>query len=149
MSRRASEPPGEPDAPRDAEPRAAEPLWKRFVAGARDADRPDPPPPPVAPPRAPLPESGPADAALSADLDRVESRALIGTTDLARRAYFVADLFSGSEDDYRACLLAVAAAPTWTVAAEAIAAALRAHRANIYSEAAVALTDAAEARFRR
>jgi hypothetical protein len=55
-----------------------------------------------------------------------------------------------AEAAYRAVLEQLDAAPSWTAASQIIAREVfRKHHVNIYSDAAVAFTDAAEARFTR
>ena len=106
------------------------PLWQRFAqpGGA----------PPARPAAAPAPPSG--------SLDDVERRVLGDGPD-DRRATFVADLFGGSTDDYHRTLLALDGARTWTEATQVIARdVFQKHRVNIYSDPAVAFTDAVEAR---
>ncbi|HLT48750.1 MAG TPA: hypothetical protein VK002_16060 [Rubricoccaceae bacterium] len=128
----APEPDPAPPAARSPQPEAeAEPLWKRFAAGAADAPAADAPARPAEP------------------LARLETRVL-GPSATERRAWYVANLTGGSEAAYRAVLEQLDAAPSWTAASQIIAREVfRKHHVNIYSDAAVAFTDAAEARFTR
>ncbi len=141
-------------APGAADPAAAaaaapEPLWKRFVPHAAAPPDADLPRPPVAPPRPRLP--GPAASAEPAqpELARLETRALGGAPDSARRAGFVAELFDGSEAEYAATLTRLADAPSLAAVTDVFQTdVLKRHRVNVYSEAATAFAAAAESRFR-
>ena len=111
------------------------PLWKRFQSPLSSAGSPAGSP------------SGSASAAPSG-LPAVE-RAVLGDRGTRNRDLFVKHLFSGSSDDYERTLRQLSEAPSWTHASQIIAQEvfLR-HQVNIYSEPAVAFTDAVEARFR-
>ena len=77
-------------------------------------------------------------------LDALEE-AVLGASDAERRAWYTAELFSGDADAYRATLLRLDGARTWTEATDIIASdVFRAHRVNIYSDPAVTFTDAVE-----
>ena len=107
----------------------AAPLWQRFATPAS----------------APLVRDAPAPARPPGSLDDVERRVLGDGAD-DRRDGFVADLFGGSADDYHRTLLALDGARTWTEATQIIARdVFQKHRVNIYSDPAVAFTDAVEA----
>jgi hypothetical protein len=127
-------PPSRPVSP--PEEREPEPLWKRFAwDAAADAG---PPAAPAEPPARPV-----------EPLARLETRVL-GPSATERRDWYVRHLTSGSEAEYRAVLEQLDAAPSWTAATQIIAREVfRKHRVNIYSDAAIAFTDAVEARFRR
>ena len=177
---RADEPAAEPALPSAQVPDAAPPgalpplpVWfdqpPPYAAPLSDSrtsdDQPYIPPPPIAPPTPPIPDKtapeiftasrsgGPHTSGRPDEtegLDRVEARALGASPDASRRAWFVAELFAGSEADYHETLAHLAAAETWTEATEVIARdVFRKHRVNIYSEPAIVFTDAAEARFSR
>ncbi|HEX8384563.1 MAG TPA: hypothetical protein VF576_00175 [Rubricoccaceae bacterium] len=126
-----------------------EPLWKRFVAPSVADAAPAPPRSArTVPDRADVPEPGRAEP--TGALDQIEARVLGSGTDDSRRAWFVAELFGGSEPDYRDTLALLAQAETWTEATQIIARdVFRKHRVNIYSEPAVVFTDAVESRFSR
>lgn len=105
------------------------PLWKQF---AHD-------------PEAPIP--APAQAAAPLTLDELEGRVLGDDDD--RRDWFVDELFSGSPSAYHQTLASLDDARSWTEATQIIAREVfRKHRVNIYSEPAVAFTDAVEAQVR-
>ena len=140
-----------------AEPPAARgALWERF--SAPPAAPPDPAPAEVEreaaapPPDSPPDASDPArlDAEAEGDsLDALERR-LLGSVTEDRRALYVNNLMSGSEEDYAAVLRHLDAAEDWTAASKVIAREVfRRHGVNIYSEAAVSFTDAVESRFSR
>ena len=79
-------------------------------------------------------------------LDQLEAHVL-GQGARSQRRVFVRQLFSGSEDAYRGLLEKLRPARSWAEASHLIAEAFRQHQVNIYHDAAVAFTDAAEARF--
>jgi hypothetical protein len=112
----------------------AEPLWQRLARTQSEPAKPQPPP-------ALQPEGSPPEP-----LGRLEARVL-GPDALAQRDWFVAHVAGGSESAYRRLLEGLDAAPAWADAWPLLAAAFRTHEVDIYSEPAVALTDAAEARF--
>ena len=121
------------EAPRDPEGEEA-PLWMRFVS-AEDAHAAGPAERP-----APLADAAPT------SLDALERRVL-GEGAAESRGWYVEELFGGQEGDYRRTLGALDGVRSWTEATEVIARdVFRRHRVNIYSEAAVAFTDAVEAR---
>ena len=103
----------------------AAPLWQRFAAPAPADDE----------PARPTPDA----------LDAVERRVL-GPGVPERRDEFVRALFGGSTDDYHRTLVALDGVRTWTEATQVIARdVFKKHRVNIYSDPAVAFTDAVEA----
>jgi hypothetical protein len=141
----------------DAAPSADEALWKTFAA-----DRPASAPPPFAAVDAPDSEplwqrlarthgdnpgaTAGAGGGTRQSLAHLEARVL-GSDALAQRDWFVANVAGGSEAEYRRLLEDLDAAPTWADAWPVLARAFKTHAVDIYSEPAVALTDAAEARF--
>ncbi len=137
-------------SPGAAEPVAApEPLWKRFVPHAAPPPDADLPRPPVAPPRPRLPGPAAQPEPAQPELARLETRALGGAPDAARRAGFVAELFDGSEAEYAATLARLADAPSLAAVTDVFQTdVLKRHRVNVYSEAATAFAAAAESRFR-
>lgn len=102
----------------------AQPLWQRFRS-PDEADEPGTEPD---------------------TLDRLEAEVL-GSAARSQRRVFVRQLFSGSEDAYRSLLERLRPARSWAEASHLIAEAFRQHQVNIYQDAAVAFTDAAETRF--
>ncbi len=128
---------GDPEPAADEEP----PIWKQFAAESEEAEATAPPVPTA--PATPAPR-----ASSPASLDDLEARVLGDHGE--RRQWFVDELFEGSEADYRETLDLLDGAQSWTEATEVIAREVfRKHRVNIYSEPAVALTDAVEARMAR
>ncbi len=114
------------------------PLWQRFADPATD-DAPHP---------AERPEVPAPAASRPTSLSDLEARVL--GDDGERRGWFVDELFAGSSDEYHRTLAALDAACSWTEATEIIARdVFRRHRVNIYSEPAVAFTDAVEAQMTR
>lgn len=115
------------------------PLWKRFAQTDEEGTLPSPP---AAPDSEAVADDAPTDTPLH-DLER----RVLGDGPDERRAWFVAELFSGSPGEYHRTLASLGAARSWTEATEIIAREVfRKHRVNIYSEPAVAFTDAVEAR---
>ncbi len=104
---------------------SSEPLWKQFRTTS---------------------ESGPRDgAAAFADLER----SVLGERGARNRDLFVKHLFSGRREDYETTLRQLARADSWSQASQIIAQEVfLKHQVNIYSDPAVAFTDAAEAQYR-
>ena len=93
--------------------------------------------------QAPHPEAEPDGDALS----RLEATVL-GDVHPERRAWYVENLFRGDDGDYGRVLGKLAEAASWPEATQIIGRdVFRRHRINIYSEPAIAFTDAAETRF--
>ncbi len=114
-----SKPPDAATRPPDAPPAPGEPLWKTFQE------------------RAAVPEP---------DLPDLE-RQVIGTGGPDRKRV-VAELFAGNESLYRTVLSRLNAAPDWTAASRILANDVyRPHAVDIYSETAVAFTNAVESRY--
>ena len=136
----------EPEAGRDAAP-----LWKRFFG--RPDERPSAPPLPTrAEPTSPesaRPElARPERPARASSLEELERRVL-GASTSGQRTRFVKHLFAGDAGKYATVLHTLDDVDTWTEASQVIARdVFRPFRVNIYSEHAVAFTDAVEARFR-
>ncbi len=122
----AGSPPAAPFAEVDGPD--AEPLWQRLARTHGESPSPD------------------SDAVAREPLAHLEARVL-GQNALSQRDWFVAHVAGGSEVDYRRLLEDLDAAPTWADAWPVLARLFKAHAVDIYSEPAVALTDAAEARF--
>ncbi len=142
-----------------ASPGASEPppLWQRFSAGASPA--PDDAPadtlaaryldpsatPAVTTPTVASPAISPAPESPMA----VEARVL-GAGAAERRVWFVTELFEGDREAYHQTLAALDGAATWTEATQIIARDIfRRYRVQIYSDPAVAFTDAVEAQMAR
>ncbi len=129
---------------------ASIPLWKKFMhEAAAPADHVEP---------AEAPEAGalplwmqfrsPTDAQTT-DLRSLE-RSILGEKAALDRSRFVTHLFSGSQEAYEQVLRRLYTAPTWTQASQIIAQdVFKAHQVNIYSAAAIAFTNAVEARYRQ
>ncbi len=84
---------------------------------------------------------------VSPELEELE-RYVIGTAGASRRAWFVRQLFKGSYEEYESVLRKLAGSSNWREASQVIAADIfRKYNINIYSEPAVAFTDAVEMRF--
>ena len=145
----------QPEAPSDA----PTPLWARFSQDAASSSETAHASSTADAPRATSASTTAASSASLADrytydtrpsprtalsLDALEE-AVLGTSDPERRAWYTAELFSGDADAYRATLLRLDGARTWTEATDIIAGDIfRAHRVNIYSDPAVTFTDAVE-----
>ncbi|RMH62660.1 MAG: hypothetical protein D6685_08510 [Bacteroidetes bacterium] len=164
--------PAAPAAPSVApEAGGAVPLWKRFQQQGSSAASSAPPaaPPrvvPGGPPAAPAPPrwqqfqgrpggdppsraAGPvASPAGAPPLEALEAT-LFGDRGARNRELFVKHLFGGSLAEYERMLRRLQAAPDWKQASQLIAQdVFRKQQVNIYSEPAVAFTDAIEAYFR-
>lgn len=86
--------------------------------------------------------------ALPSGLSELEV-AVLGQRGTRNRDLFVKHLFSGSTDAYEDTLRKLNVAENWSEASQIIAREVFIkHQVNIYSEPAVAFTDAAEAKFR-
>lgn len=150
------------------------PLWKQFQHGQ---SRPAPSPPPIprpnesepsrprtAPPQSSVGERKPLwmryahvaprtsatvrgePAGLADDLDRLEETVLGEAS--RDRALFLRYLFGGSKADYSTVLLKLSKASDWTEASRIIGNdVFQRNQVDIYSDAAVAFTDAVESRF--
>ena len=102
-------------------------------------------PPANGPPPSPAPSS-PPDPAVPG-LEALE-RAVLGETGVRNRDLFLRHLFAGAVDDYERVLRRLQAAPDWSTASKIIAEdVFRRQQVNIYSDPAVAFTDAVEAKF--
>lgn len=82
------------------------------------------------------------------DLEALELDAL-GVSNPPHRAVYVRQLFGGDQTNYRRVLKRLSNADSWGRASQIIASEIfRAHKVNIYSDAAVHFTNAVEQRFR-
>jgi hypothetical protein len=94
--------------------------------------------------------SGPSSGSSSGaarGLDALEAR-VFGGSNPPQRGVFVRQLFGGNLDDYQAVLERLQHAESWGEASQIIARdVFRAHKINIYSDAAVHFTNAVEQRF--
>ncbi len=144
---------GAEDAGTDASPTGEvdAPLWKRFFSRddtRHDEAAPAAPPAPIPSPKLEEPNPDEPKLGRSDSLDTLEM-AVLGAVSLSQRAHFVRHLFGGDAGKYAAVLRTLEAAASWTEASQIIARdVFRPSRVNIYSEHAVAFTDAVEARFR-
>jgi len=83
-----------------------------------------------------------------ADIEALE-QSVFGKSNPPQRGVFVRQLFDGDLDDYEQVLLRLDTADSWGEASQIIARdVFRAHKINIYSDAAVHFTNAVEQRFR-
>jgi hypothetical protein len=131
-----------------------EPLWARFRGGgdkrvseavAGDADTESEGAAPDAPRSGAEPSSTPA----SDDALEALEREILGTSNPPHRAVYVRQLFNGDQTAYRRILKRLRTADSWGEASQIIASdVFRAHKVNIYSDAAVHFTNAVESRFR-
>ncbi len=125
----------------------AAPLWKRFFS--RPDDKPSPLPPLPASEPAPAPRPVRPAPTRADSLEELERRVL-GASTSGQRSRFVKHLFGGDAGKYATALHTLDTATSWTEASQIIARdVFRPLRINIYSEHAVAFTDAVEARFRK
>lgn len=82
------------------------------------------------------------------ELEALEEQAL-GVSNPPHRAVYVRQLFGGDQTAYRQVLQRLSEANSWGEASQIIASDIfRAHKVNIYSDAAVHFTNAIESRFR-
>jgi len=133
--------------------RRQEPLWARFregsderlseaVSGERDAGDGSGAAGSAASP------SGASASGRNDELDRLE-QAVLGRVNPSHRGVYIQQLFGGDETNYRQVLRRLADADSWGEASQLIASDIfRAHKVNIYSDAAVHFTNAVEERFR-
>lgn len=95
------------------------------------------------------PGSSPSSSDSGGDLDALEREAL-GVSNPPHRAVYVRQLFGGDRTAYRQVLQRLCGADSWGEASQIIASdVFRAHKVNIYSDAAVHFTNAVESRFRQ
>lgn len=95
--------------------------------------------------------SFPAGVSSSAGPDDLEAleREILGAKNPSHRERYVKELFDGDASAYRQVLRRLRTADTWSEASDIIASDIfRAHKVNIYSDAAVHFTNTVEARFR-
>lgn len=131
------------------------PLWKQFEQGFRPAepeaetrvDESDHPSEPLwkqfrTPSEAAVSNAAPTELS---DLERT----VLGDRGTRNRDLFVKHLFSGRSEEYEDTLKQLARAASWPQASQIIAQEVfLKHQVNIYSDPAVAFTDAAEAQYR-
>jgi hypothetical protein len=115
-----------------------EPIWQRFLAGLRGKSDDEP---------VPAPASGDGGGSGTPSLDELEQRVL-GRTARRDRRRFVRDLFAGDDASYATVLQRLSHCDSWTEASQVIARdVFRRYGVDIYSEAAVAFTDAVNGQF--
>ena len=147
----SDEAPDEEDEPK--------PLWQRFQrnnSSASSSSSPSSPPASTQPERSSESPSGPLwrrfqptehEAVTDDELTPLE-RDVLGAEGRGKRELFVRELFGGSRTDYQHVLERLREAPDWSRASQIIAEdVFRKHKVNIYSEPAVAFTDAVEAQY--
>ncbi len=123
------------------------PLWQRFHQSENDADDGPPSEMPI-PPRSPIPDHQGASAGRE-PLDILEKR-VFGMADAGRRQWFIDNLFLDDVAAYDHVIRAISKCTTWPDASQVIAEnVFKKNNVNIYSEPAVAFTDAVEAYFRK
>lgn len=119
------------DSPPRSPGGSSEPLWKQFRSGSErnssaQSDR------------------STGDSSL-ADLEQ----SVLGSRGARNRELFVRHLFSGNPDEYESTLRKLQDVGSWSEASKVIAQdVFLKHQVNIYSDPAVAFTDAAESRYR-
>jgi len=134
----------------EGEDRRQEPLWARFRTGrderlseAVSGERDD-----GGSAGARSGSSGTSAGSRDEALERLE-RAVLGRTKPSHRGVYIQQLFGGDETNYRQVLRRLADVDSWGEASQLIASDIfRAHKVNIYSDAAVHFTNAVEERFR-
>lgn len=96
------------------------------------------------------PSSRPESSTTNRDDDlKALERDVLGSVTASHRSVYIQQLFGGDETNYRQVLRRLARADSWGEASQLIASDIfRAHKVNIYSDAAVHFTNAVEARFR-
>ena len=161
-----------PVDPAEQQPKKAAPLWRQFVQkkddpqpaaasspdaasspatasspdAARESVSPTGPPAPLPAAAAALASRPAASTPPAASLDQLERRVL-GPKAAKKQSWFVRELFGGDEAAYAAALRHLDGVGSWDEAWKVIGAEVfRKHRVNIYGPAAVAFTDAVEAR---
>ena len=98
---------------------------------------------------APSPKSSPTPSSSRDDDLKALERDVLGGVTPSHRAVYIRQLFGGDETNYRQVLQRLSRADSWGEASQLIASDIfRAHKVNIYSDAAVHFTNAVEARFR-
>ena len=95
--------------------------------------------------RSSAPAGSPSGSSSIEDLER----AVLGESNPPQRGVFIRQLFDGGREDYERVLAKLHQAESWSQASQIIARDIfRAHKVNIYSDAAVHFTNAVEDRFR-
>jgi len=123
------------------------PLWARFRS-ERDERLSEAM---SSPPDSAEESSSPASASAppNGDLESLEQEAL-GVKNPPHRSVYVRQLFGGDRTAYKQVLRRICGADSWGQASQIIASdVFRAHKVNIYSDAAVHFTNAVESRFRQ
>ncbi|MFB6248274.1 MAG: hypothetical protein ABEL97_06870 [Salinibacter sp.] len=97
---------------------------------------------------APSSRTGSSSTDRDGELEALEQEVLGGVSS-SHRSVYIQQLFGGDEINYRQVLRRLSRADSWGEASQLIAGDIfRAHKVNIYSDAAVHFTNAVEARFR-
>lgn len=121
-----------------------QPLWKQFRAEPVGDSKPPGGGDAVLPTRRASRESS---GGRARDLSSLE-RTVLGERGAGNRDLFLRHLFGGSADDYEQTLRRLESAGSWSEASQIIAREVfLKHQVNIYSDAAVAFTDAAEGQY--
>ncbi len=110
---------------------SSEPLWKQFR-------------------KTPETGSGPKDSGSTTDYPLVDlEHSVLGSRGAPNRDLFVRHLFAGNRKEYESTLRKLQRVGTWSEASRVIAQdVFLKNQVNIYSEPAVAFTDAAESKYR-
>ncbi|MDX1430312.1 MAG: hypothetical protein R3282_08495, partial [Rhodothermales bacterium] len=123
VAQQAADPPRHAPAKIDPE-RSQTPLWQQYRAVK------------------------PSTSKAAPDLHELEL-AVLGSDAAGNRRSFIGELFGGEEDAYLATIGHLARTKTWSEASQVIAEQVfKRYQINIYSEPAVAFTNAVEAKFR-
>lgn len=120
------------DSPRRPADGSSEPLWKQFRSGSESSSSSQ--------------SDQPVGDSSLAELEQ----SVLGARGARNRELFVRHLFSGRPDEYESTLLKLQHVGSWSEASKVIAQdVFLKHQVNIYSDPAVAFTDAAESRYRK
>ena len=162
LEKTASSPPPAQPAPDPQEEEGPLPLWKQFRPRSggipekqKDRRTPSPPKKPSPSPSSPEKDvprwkqfrAGSSEANKD-ELDALE-RKVLGRRGQSNRSLFLNQLFDGSREEYRRVLHKLSGIGSWSQASRIIGKEIfKKNKVNIYSDAAVAFTDAVQSRYR-